>query len=509
MNLTRILLIASLPVAAIIAVPPALIGPEVEEQMQIALAEATDNPVASVRLAEYDRGWFGATGRIVVQAREDYIDAVLAERAAAAAATQDPQAVAAFADVRSSLLQPVELDLDVAHGTLLFQNGLALGAASAVATLQDSAFKEKLPDLEMNEQVSASMRIGFDQSVAFDVDVPAFRFPIEEEGEAGEVQFLGFELAGLLDTVSGEVDYEGTMPSFAVTVGDASIVSVDETRVEGHNTQLTEDVWIGDSAWTTQQVRVFVADTGEGDAVDFNLDGFTFTANLEVDDGGELLLIEGTYAVDKMTAEGYEGSLHLPVSLSNIPVESMQQYMTLVSDPANAAAMNDDDTPLTAELTEQLFAIFEPVLAASPALRIGPAKVDLPEGPVNVDMQVQVAGDEFSQAGLAAMADPNVLGKVLSANLDASLPVAQAESIAEWVLADQITSSMEGQPPEYQLTPEQASEMAAQQVPGMLSELVQQGIIKRDGDSYVASIKVKDGNIDMNGLVLPLAMFAQ
>lgn len=506
MNLTRILLIGSLPVAAIVALPPALIGPEVEEGIQIAVAEAADNPVASVRLAEYDRGWFGATGRIVMQAREEYIDATLAERAPEDGVALDPQAVAAREKTRAALLEPVGLELDVAHGTVLFQNGLGLGAASVVVTLED-AVTQRLTELEMDGQVHATMRVGFDESLDFTFDIPTFRFPFEDQDTTGEVNFLGFQLGGRYDTVSQKVDYTGTMPSLAITLDENGIVSLDETRVEGDNTELTEDIWLGDTTWTTEQVRISIP-SGDGEGVDLRMEGFSITMNMDVEDSGELLLMEGAYTVDKMTGEDYEGSLSVPLSVRNIPVDSMQAYMTLMSDPANAAAM-DDDAPMSEALTQQLFAIFEPVLAASPALRIGPAKVVLPEGPINVDMQMQVAGDEFSQVGLAAMADPNVLGQVLSATLDASLPVAQAESVAEWILADQIASSMAGQPPEYQLTPEQAAEMATQQVPGMLSELVQQGIIQRDGDSYVASIKVKDGSIDMNGLVLPLAMFAQ
>ncbi|MEM9384478.1 MAG: DUF945 family protein [Pseudomonadota bacterium] len=508
MNLIRILLIASLPVAALIAVPPALIGPQVEEQVQIGIAQASDNPVASIRLTEYTRGWFGAEGRIVVQAREEYLDAVLAERAAEESA-QDSQAAASMEEVRASLLEPVEFDLDIAHGALLFQNGLGLGAASAVLTLEDT-FKEDLPELEMDGEVTSTMRVAFDRSVDFAFDIPSFELRFEPPDEpAGEVQFLGLASSGRYDTVASEVVYAATMPLLSVKIGDNVVISVDNTAFEGTGQELTEDVWLGDFNWTTAQMRISAVDEDAGDTYDLLMERFNSNMAVDQDKDSNLLFVEMGYSIDHMVAEEYEGGFNLPITVRNIPVETMQGYMSLLDDPAAAAAFEDDTAPVTEKLTEQLLGIFEPWLAASPELRVGPAKVDLPDGTLNVDMRVLVSGDEFSKVGIAAMADPNVLGQVLSATLDASVPVAQAESLAKWVLTDQITSGMAGQPPEYQLTPEQAAEMAAQQAPGMLSELVQQGIIEREGDNYTAAIKVKDGSVDMNGLVLPLGMFAQ
>ncbi len=500
MNPTKFLLIASLPVAALIAVPPALIGPEVEKGIRDSISSESENPAFNISLTDYQRSWFGATGTVRVSLRESYVELLTENQAARA--QDDPEAFAALEQVREALVKPADLDLDVAHGVILFGDGAGLGLTTARLSLDRA--QEIVAALGLEEDITANARAGFDQKVDLNARFPAF----ELTRDAFRITFAGLEMDGVFDITTNSVDYSGSMPAIAM-VFDEGEVRVTDTRMEGSAQELAKNLWLGEATGTMGAMHVSIVDEDDGSAPieSLKLEGMTITSTTGREEGTGNLYLDGAYVVDSFDVDEYSGSLTLPMSLKNIPAEPFQAYMALVSDPAYNEMLS------TEEASEELIAtfrnIFEPILAASPELRIGPAALTINDDPIKLDMQVSVAGDEFKQVGLEAMANPNVLGQVLSASLDATLPKAQAEEVAKLVLIEQILASTAEQPAANQPTQAQVEALAAQQAAGMLEQLVLQGVIKLEGNQYTAAIKLADGNIDLNGMTLPLAMFAQ
>ncbi|MEO0974524.1 MAG: DUF945 family protein, partial [Pseudomonadota bacterium] len=447
----------------------------------------------------YARGWFDAQGRLELRMKDAYVDMITNQSAAEAEAegAASEAFLARLDEVRDLLSTPVFVDVDVSHGLVLLLQGMRPGLAGAVMTLDDDTVAS-VEAAKFVDGIEMRAHIGFDQIVHYEGSVPALRI---DEADGTHTRFLGAEVDGEYVLATGVLTFAGEAPFFMATFAEDEALEIRGLRTSGEYRQFEGGLWLGDAQATIDTITSNLPD-GDGVVVALNLERFSLSGGLTLDEqDDQLLKATVRYGADRLTMDEVSASFDVPMSVDGVSREAMVDFLALNSDPEYLRFMADPEgsVPIPDELT----AFLEKMIAQPPSVRIGPAEVTYDDAPVNFDLHASLASAVLRDTGFAGLADPAIATQAAIVKADATVPAALAEQIAELVLADQIGASFGPST----MSPEQIAQLAAAQAPAMLEQLVQQGMIQREGDRYRAKVSVENGNLDLNGLVLPLGMF--
>jgi uncharacterized protein YdgA (DUF945 family) len=496
----------SLLVAALLVGTPAVIGPVLESELRDAVVQADASALYDVSVESYDRGLFGADGQLKLTLGEPYLEMLEASmRADMESAELDPQTVdAAIAQTREVFSTPLTIDFEASHGIVTRLSGTRLG----LTTIRISADPQLGPDgsfvdlLGTEGPIEGLAHVTVGGDVDFSASVPAGALTDQDQS----FEYSDVRLAGHFDRSDGRLEFTLAMDEMAMNDGsDSGAMRGMSARYDVR--QFDGALWIGSGR---MDIASFTFDVFDPNAPAgrqqsrVSIDGLAVAADSAVDPGGETMSATIEYSIDAFSGMAMSGRLRMPITLSSLDVGAIRAYAELVTDaPLELMDQRGDDVP------EALIPIAELLLQNSPAMRIGPGRLELDEEAVNVDIAVALNGERFQQAGFDGLAQLSALGTLVTGSADLDVTRGLAEQIAEQVLSGRIAVAMAAQAPADGPTDEQIAAIAQQQVPVMLGQLAAQRLIVETDTGYKSSLALQPDGISLNGMTVPLQMLMQ
>lgn len=186
------------------------------------------------------------------------------------------------------------------------------------------------------------------------------------------------------------------------------------------------------------------------------------------------------------------GSMSLGGEVTRFDLESFSalaaEYDAIASEHG---AENDEDFDLTPQDEERLMAKLAPVLASSPAVALRPV----------------IWRNEKGESTLSAAAAFQPLPDGAAANAENSIESALKEMRFELVISRPMLLQAFAQTGDGEAEKQQLEMLATLMYDRYVSELEQQGLVRREGERAFISIIYVDGSFDVNGQALSLEEF--
>jgi len=473
MNKT-IIVVVLLAVAAAIGLPP-IVGSRAESTLHAQIEQMDENPMFAMRIAEYERGWFSSQAQVEITFDERYAELLSAGNDTA------------VAELPQGLNQTISVPVDLAHGPIAMLDGPYLGwlRMRAVLDERDAVIAEAIDELGLDYLAQLQGRVSFLGTFSFDGHVP----PIEYLDESGRFSFSGVTAEGTLRNAN--LIAQGEMASLQMDSAGTA-VTVENVSMNSDTTRINHLLWAGEFDANIDNMTIVDTLAGAGGATELN--GLKMSGGAELDESGELLQMEASYAADRILLPAGDGEItdaELSMALENISVEGLTDYyeISLAFDPEN---------PL--EMTNALSDVVARILQRNPALTLDPIRFALDGEPLNAAVSLNTVGADQGGLDLTNMF-------VMLGLIEAAVDLTATKTLVHR-LAGQAAAAQMGSVDPADLPPGQDIEsMATANAEVMIIGLLGQGFIADDGDNYTATIDYSNGELLINGMPLPLGAF--
>lgn len=469
-----IIIIVVLAVAAAIGLPP-VVGSRAETTLRAQIEQMDENPMFAMRVAEYERGWFSSQANVEIAFDERYAELLSAGNDTAAA------------ELPQSLSQSISVPVNLAHGPIAMLDGPYLGWLRMRAVLddRDAVIAEATEELGLDYLAELQGRVSFLGTFSFDGHVP----PVEYLDESGQLSFSGITAEGMLRNAN--LIAQGEMESLLMDSAGTA-VTVENISINTDSTRINHLLWSGDFAADIENLTIVDTLAGAGGATEIN--GLSMTGGAALDDSGELMKMDATYAADRILLPAGDGEVtdaQLSMTLENISVEGLTDYyeISLALDPQDPMAM-----------TNALGDVAARILQRNPALTLDPIRFSLDGESLSAAINLNTVNADQDDLDLT---NPFVMLGLFEATVDLTAAKALVHRLAGQAAATQMRSVDPANIPPGQ----DIESMATANAEVMIIGLLGQGFIADDGDNYATTINYSNGELLINGMPLPLGAF--
>lgn len=434
-------------------------------------------PYFKIKAAAYHRGWLSAEQEVTLELSDSL--------------TWPYQLYLKYAD---KPYQPITLSYrqHVRHGPFPLLSQFDPRPYKAVVTtelLLSDDMKAKLkPFFGDQPPVSFENRVGFNNDGEIAVRVPSVNY---EEAISGiKIGWKGLHATFAYNGGYDHFRIDGQMPGLALDAAGKATVNLQTLRFGGATTRGVAGLLLGDSHASLQSVAVDIKEATPFAATLENISYHTVSSAQGdfINADGQLnfgaLLLDGK-RYGPAALEAAARHLHAP-TLAKLDASITQlQREALTDDQAASKAMallKDNGLPL---------------LRNDPELQLKSLSIKLPEGEVRAKGDIKLTG--FVDQDLE---QPVQLLNKISAHADLRLPKPVVEAYVR-LLVRNVLISRSGR----DMTPEQVAEMdnlARQLVQGQVANLIEQKLIRDEGQTLVITAAWAKGRLDINGQDVPL-----
>ena len=469
-----LIIIGGLTVATL-GVAPYFIGTNVESNINDQLAQLNEHPMYTAQVVTYNKGWFSSDAEIEVG-----IDfSKLAE------AQDIPTEEADFLQNAT-----IKAQMDLFHGPLYFGEGVGFGLAKFnVKVLAEEAREfidwEKDAPLYTNTGV-----IGLFGGVSYADEIVSFS-GVDDEGN-GELTFSGYKGAG--KTQGETLHYEGLAKSFVIKSDefnfDLADLAVSADGASDLTAALAGELFDSSAVMSIDKMTITSPELGD-EAVE--IDVLKLDTSTDIDEDADNANITFAYSAKSIKAPDFEASdLVLALAGNNLDLDFIRAYQEFSN---NSLTMTPDQVePM---LKEMIDTHLLPFLQAAPELNITKLAGTLPEGSFDGFMNTKLV--DITELPVV-MEDPAFwLTHILA---DAKMTA--DEGVIQMAATNYMTSQLRANPQTAEMSEDEIAQLAAQQVPMVLSMFTQQGFLTQEGDKYVTQMELKEGKAQVNGNEIPL-----
>lgn len=456
---------------------PFATGKMSQTQLERHIASMNENPVLSAEVTSYERGWRSSTATIELGLSRAYRDLLPVDGASTPGA--------------DFLTRPLVVLVDITHGPIAVDDGIHFGTARVHARSDPNApYMDALEAVGMPYLFEFRGQSGFG-TFEFDADIP----PAEYSDGDSDVTFSGVVVEGTA---------RGGFIAARANMAEASFgspflsVSVENVQADTDSEAMAGTfVRLGKTNFTTE--KIIASSPMLGTAPAFALDGLRVASDMRRDAGGDSITAAMTYSIDSVAAgDGFSMTdAEIVMQLANLDVAALEAYSQLVR-----TAMAGDPDP------EAILAQVEPLtmqfLNAGPVLTIDPVRFTMPQGTAEGSLSIAVDASALPSNGAIDFEDPMQLLGFVSAEADATVSKPLAEEFARQASRGQVeqAAAANGDSP----TAEELQALAEAQAGYLLVTLTGQGMLRDDGESYSTSLRFGDGQLSVNGVLLPIGL---
>ena len=487
---------AAVVLAALVGIPP-VIGSFTEARImaQAERIETLSEDTYRIEVLDYEGGWFASTARVQASLSEAYIQQLTAM------ATRDQEgesAIVVAEYLRAALGRGRTLVIEIAHGPVMLANGVQAGVLSAVIRPDPDAqgLAEWLESLGIPYLFEVRTLTGITGTTRFTGDVP----PFEIDDPDGSVSFSGLTVEGTFDLRGRQIDTQGAMEFLRIDPAGSGSITVEDVVLTADLTSLSPTLWLGD---IMMEVGSFTS-AGVGPEGPSNLAMTEVAARFEttLDATGELVTIEGRYGVGSLT--GPDGLDLADASFAFAMRDFSRDALAEYSDYGRQIAVSPRTAPPLFPGVENLLYL---TLASSPSVEVGPTEFRWNGQPFEANLRIDLDGSDLPERAQFTMFNFRSILEAISieANADMSEDIAHALAVAN--VKRQLRSNAEALGKE--IPAADLEGLAQTQAEGLLAGLVQQGMIEMSAAGYRSDLTFMNGELSINGNVIPLGMLLQ
>ncbi|MGE4579565.1 MAG: YdgA family protein [Desulfuromonadales bacterium] len=352
-------------------------------------------------------------------------------------------------------------------------------------------FEKLLAEIPALAEPFAFSKIALDGSVQSRVTIPAF----ENQSEGNLVRWGGFTLESQagpdLKTLVGTFD----MPKMELIMADGRLTW---NGISGRF-DLAETLpmlYVGTSRASFGVMDMSFIDKQSGQLKTMQMKGFEVASDSSVD--GTLVRYEQTLEFGGVTVEGETfGPGVLEIEMNNLDGEALSSFQGHVQDLyRDSDSFNPEE--LVGRMLPLYLQLFQNLAAGNPELTIRKLHFATPQGDVDGRVRVKLDGNADAAAG-----NPAALLQSLDAEADLSVAESLARSLAKDTIRQNLMGARErGDFPPY--SDEEIANLVEQQVDGQIDGLLAQNFLVSDGANLKASATFSNGELVLNGTLLPL-----
>ncbi|MGI9326924.1 MAG: YdgA family protein [Pseudomonadales bacterium] len=485
-------------VAVVLLLLPGWLGGMAERQLreQLALADPYEGLV-SIAIANYQRGWFRSEVEYEIGLAPEYVEQLqeLVEGTDAAAAGS---AAGLQGDEFSRRLH---LRSHVGHGPIGFLDGPFFGMFKALTSAgeENPEINEFVQTSGMPYLFEAETITSFFGTTQGAISVP----PINADGSnigapksTGAMRFSGLDVKGEFHFGNRAGKMTGGFELLEI-VGEEAEMVLEGVRLQADSRAVSKYMWVGPADFDIARFDV----RSKGDAPSIVAEALSLQVRSSENSDGETLNIAVTYGAKHLQLpESAVVDAQMGMALENVSVAALDEYYAMTQ---AVTSMNDE---AMSQLGTQAPAMLYQFAQRSPTLALTPLRFTLDGEPFDGSLELTLDGNRLPGADAFSVMDVGMWAQVVSAQGEASVSKALAESMAVSATEAQMRSAF-GDDPNIDAT--QLADMARIQAPMMLNTLVQQGLIKEAQKTYSAQLRYGDGELLVNGQSMPIGALLQ
>lgn len=474
----KIILAVVILLAATVGIGPKIVANSIDTQLNHVVTTLNANPNYQAELIEIKQSWFSTQAKISVK-----LDMAALPNA------QDNPILQQWGELA------LVLNFNAEHGPVLTGEHSGLAWSNWSLSYAGDSIRDTLEwpkDIPFYHVQATTHLFG---STSYQDNFPAFT--ITDDESATHISFSGYQGQGVYS--GDELTYQATADSadFQLDKVQAKVqqLSVNMSMQTDLIKALEGALYDSTAQITLEHIEV---QDSHFEPKTFTLDGFDLTTLSKIDEQQQLANIEFSYALRAFDADGYQGKdLLLALQVNNISNQFVQQYQQQMQG-INAQDPDQVLQHIQQFMQKNLLA----QLKLEPQMKITQLSGTLPEGQFNGNSSVSFKGIEALPADLS-----DSLFWLQHLHCTSNLSV--DKGIAEMVATQTLKTQLANNPQMAELDEQQKQQIIQQQIPVMLTNLVQQGMLKETEQGYSADITINNGTAKINSVEIPLAPPAQ
>lgn len=467
-----LLSICAVSVCAALVMPKIIAG-NVKSNIDTIVEQINNQPGYVASISELHSGWFDSNAKITISFDDIFGNDLSAEVS---------EQLEAFA---------IELVVDVNHGPVLTTGEHALGLAHYSVKVANEQIKEYLewdttsPIYEVSSHVNLFGNISYTDKIQ--------PFTITEKEENIEFNFTGYQGSGVL--VNDEWQYVGQSNQMLIKTENGDVVidtmDVDMTVSASIVEMLSSGFYDSDTTFNIRSISFEDKDKTEDSRVVAN--NLYIKANSKINTEKNTGNIGITYGLDTFTMADFKAeNLALAIEINNLSKRFIDAYQENINELSQGSPSETE-----AKLLQFIETHLLSLVKAEPEVNITSLRGTFEQG--SFDSEINT-----SLVGVNAM--PDVLADVdfWLSHLLADGQLTGDKAVIEYIAAKIMESQLKKNPQTAEMTSEEIEQIAVQQVPQLLQNFIQQGLLIAKDEQYSTSFVLKNKAFSINDKPIPL-----
>jgi len=484
---------------------PGLLGKLAKDQIQNQLSLTEGNPFLTLKITDYDRGWFSSALRYELNFTEQYRALISGSR------TGEPteRPLASIDSTLQELIAPFELESKLSHGPVGFLNGPFVGLyrSETKESADNPKLAEFLTEAGMPYLLSMHSTTSFFGTTTFDFDMPASgqisnstANPATNNTLASKLVFSGTTGNATFAPGSKHLQIASQTDNLSIKDNGAEL-TLQGMTFEADQTLVSNLIGLGPANLTIGSFVIRDPDsaTSNAEPTAMTMQDLSFSMDTNYGSSKQIIDVKASYEIGEMLIEDQTiTDVELTVNARELSLSALQKY----NDWSQEIAMASTTEPGEQEsLLEELIPLAHEFASASPRLSIDPIKLTANGESFLASLKIHLNGSSLPALADFNLMDPAMWAQVASGNVNLALSEQMATLLAVASSQSQLQAALGD---DSGIPPEQIQQMAIAQAPIVLQTLVQQDWLRHADGQISAALSFENGELLLNGKPAPM-----
>jgi len=455
---------------------PGLMGYQLEQVFddELLLLGSGTEEFVTVDEISYQRGWFSSRVEIRLSLSDAYRETLLP--------LDDSEA-----DEWVEMLgEQIIVRIDVAHGPLLPESNSLLGLGFSKSELQpgSAALSDLVERLEIPHLMEVRVHTGFTGNSVYTGSVPALTY----DASGNVLNFSGMEFSGHAHPAQEQVAFDALISSISIETLSGDIL-VKNIAYDFALQRLAGEFWMGPGEMSVETVFL-------GDALDaevFAIDELVVSVDNALDEASNQMNISLLYSIDEIRSDP---GLNLKNSRFGVELKQLDiDALTSLYELNQRIAAGEEVGP--EQLREPVYSL----VAGSPHMSLNPFTAVVNGEPFSAEFDFRLDGSALPESESFDPMSESLWNDLLSGDARMTFSESLANTMAGEIALSQLEEGLGDAA--NQIDPAELQKLAQQQGIVLVQALEQQGMIKAIDSGYESEISFRNGQVLMNGVVIP------
>lgn len=461
-------------VAAIsVAIAPKIIGLYIIENLNSRVAQINQIPSYRAKVKEVNSGWFTSSAVIELSLSLPEMDAELQN---------------AFT---------FQLNFNAQHGPILLGDQPGIGREAWSISYRGEQLRKHLDYAADQAFYTYNAKTNLFGITSINDKIQPFSAQTTENNAPVNIQFSGYTGAG--DIKGEQISYAGKVDKVSFA-GSGKLATIENIQVDSHLNASIEQIFSGDMYDSLSKVSInsINLDDTENSALKSTIKNTVINVESVTEKANKLFHILSSYAVESYDVMGSVGqNLLLNLDLKNLSSDFFKAYQAQMQEVAQSP--QSDPVAVQQQLLEFINNNVLDLLIASPEMNMAQLSGTIDTGKFNAQLLTKIVN-------VTALPDNLLDNGFWLSHLQASTHIEMDKNVAELLAVQIVKSQLKSNPQMADASAEQIDEIALQQAPIMIDNLIQQGLLQVTATGIKLVAELKDSQAILNGNPVPLPL---